>query len=129
LIVLKDFVQEVLETEHNIEQLKKELAKDKEFTLQAAFETFARSVQYKLSVDEFMFGLERLDIPFDEQEVHLYFNRYDADQDGRIGFWELSNSLLPVDFLLRDDVEQRQGSVPMSHPTRDLFKRILSKAI
>jgi Ca2+-binding EF-hand superfamily protein len=46
--------------------------------------------------------------------VLLFFNRYDSDQDGRLGFWELSNALLPIDIRQRDEVEQRQGEYKMS---------------
>lgn len=59
---------------------------------------------------------------------HMY-RRYDSDQDGRLGFWEFSNALLPVDPRHREDVEQRQSAVPISHETMDLLKRVLRRAI
>ena len=34
--------------------------------------------------------------------------RYDADQDGRLGFWEFANIFLPVDSSMRREVENRQ---------------------
>jgi len=46
-----------------------------------------------------------------------------------LGFWEFSNALLPVDIRYRDDVEQRQSTYEMSLQTRDLFKRVMRRAI
>lgn len=65
-------------------------------------------------------------LPFD---ISFFFRRYDSDQDGRLGFWEFSNALLPVDIRYREDVEQRQQAYEMSLQTRDLFKRVLRRAI
>ena len=52
-----------------------------------------------------MFGLDRLDIIVNPQNVELFYRSYDSDQDGRIGFWEFSNALLPIDFRYREEVE------------------------
>ena len=52
-----------------------------------------------------MFGLERLELGFLPKDVEKFFGRYDSDQDGRLGFWELSNSLIPLDVRQRDEVE------------------------
>ena len=41
-------------------------------------------------------------------DVSLFFSRYDSDQDGKLGFWELSNALLPLDIRQRDELENRQ---------------------
>jgi hypothetical protein len=32
----------------------------------------------------------------DIADARLIIDRYDADKDGRLGFWEFSNSLLPI---------------------------------
>jgi Ca2+-binding EF-hand superfamily protein len=71
----------------------------------AAYHQFSRSIQSKISIEEFMFGLDRLDIIVNPQNVELFYRRYDSDQDGRIGFWEFSNALLPIDFRYREEVE------------------------
>lgn len=39
------------------------------------------------------------------RDVQHFFRRYDSDQDGRLGFWEFSNALLPVDLRYREEVE------------------------
>lgn len=58
-----------------------------------------------MTADELLFGLDRLDQSVVSQELDFFFRRYDSDQDGRLGFWEFSNALLPVDIRYRDDVE------------------------
>ena len=52
--------------------------------------------------------MEKLKIACDIVDVRLMLDRYDADKDGRLGFWEFSNSLLPMQHDLRDEVERRK---------------------
>jgi hypothetical protein len=58
-------------------------------------------------MDEFMFGLDRLDIPLNPMNVELLFFRYDSDRDGKLGFLEFSNMLLPLEIRLRDQLENK----------------------
>lgn len=64
-----------------------------------------------MTIDEFLFGLDRLDIQLRSGEVELFYNRYDSDQDGRLGFLEFSNAFLPLDLRMRDELESRQQPV------------------
>lgn len=122
-------MQEVLDMENDIELLRKELSYKYDFCLATAFDVFARSIQYKINLDEFLFGLDRLDIPVQAKEASLFFSRYDSDNDGRLGFWELSNAFLPIDVRQRDEIEQRQPGPQMSPETKELFVRVLKKSI
>jgi Ca2+-binding EF-hand superfamily protein len=79
----------------------------KDFTLSAAFNCFTKSLQQRVSLDEFLFGLDRLDVAVVPDDAILFYNRYDSDQDGKLGFWEFSNSLMPLDIRLRDDLENK----------------------
>ena len=90
-----------------MEITRKELAYRRDFTLSTAFSCFSKSLQYRVSTDEFLFGLERMDINLLKTDVAAFFRRYDADQDGKLGFWEVSNALLPLEIRTRDEVEQR----------------------
>ena len=38
-------------------------------------------------------------------DARLMFARYDSDEDGRLGFWEISNMVLPLDVRQRDEIE------------------------
>ena len=53
-------------------------------------------------------GLAKLGITANESDLALLRERYDADQDGRLGFWEFASIFLPIDPTLRDSVEKRQ---------------------
>ena len=109
--------------------MKTELALRRDFSLGGAFNMFSRSLQGKVTADELLFGLDRLDLTVVPQDLDFFFRRYDSDQDGRLGFWEFSNALLPVDIRYRDDVEQRQQAYEMSLQTKDLFRRVLRRGI
>lgn len=108
IFIAREYMQEVMDIESGFEGLKTELALRRDFTLGGAFNLFSRSLQSKVTADELLFGLDRLDVSIAPADIDFFFRRYDSDQDGRLGFWEFSNALLPVDMRYRDDVEQRQ---------------------
>ena len=80
-------------------------------------------------MDEFLFGLDRLPIQMLPSDVSLFFQRYDSDQDGKLGYWELSNALLPIDIRCRDELENRQQAYDMGYETKEIFKRVLQRCI
>ena len=55
--------------------------------------------------------------------------RYDADRDSKLGFWEFSNSLLPIETLVRDDLERRRAQFDLSYETKELLRRTFRKLI
>ena len=59
-------------------------------------------------MEDFLYALDHMGVKANPRDVQHFFRRYDSDQDGRLGFWELSNALMPVDLRYREDVEQRQ---------------------
>lgn len=129
IVIVKDCFQELFELESALELVRKELSYQRDFTLIAAFNTFAKSMQQRVSLEEFTFGLDRLDFTLLPSDVKLFFDRYDSDQDGKLGFWEFSNALLPIDIRQRDELENRQQGYEMTYETKGLFKRALAKAI
>ena len=129
LVVVRDVFQDVLALENGLELQRAELASRRDFTLSCAFNYFAKSAQYKIDQGEFLFGLERLQLKVRRKDVSLFFARYDSDQDGKLGFWEFCNSLLPIEIRARTAVEQRQLGQEMTYETRELFMRILRKTI
>lgn len=76
-----------------------------------------------------MVGFERLGVICDISDVVLYVERYDADRDQRLGFWEFSNSLLPVDTLIRDDLERRKAQFEIGYETKELLRRVFRKLL
>lgn len=125
----KDVFAVMLGFESQLERARYDLANRRDFTLKGAFNYFANSSQYKLSLDEFRFGLDRLNINVDPRYVICLFNRYDSDQDGRIGFWEFSNALLPIEPRMREDVEARNTAYDMSYETREKMITLLRRCL
>ena len=74
-------------------------------------------------------GFERLGVVCDEDDVKMYIERYDTDRDMRLGFWEFSNSLMPVETLIRDDLERRRAQFDFSFETKELLRRTFRKLI
>ncbi len=62
-------------------------------------------------------------------DVKLLVERYDADRDSRLGFWEFANALLPVETLIRDDLERRKASFDLSYETKELLRRTFRRLI
>jgi hypothetical protein len=56
--------------------------------------------------------------------------RYDADEDGKLGFWEFSNMLLPLQPIVRDEVERRTSQRDEFSPeTKQKLKTLLRHLI
>ena len=86
----------------------------------------------RLSAQEILFGLERLGVTTTMDDARLLISRFDADEDTRLGFWEFANMFLPVDPVLRDDLERRkQGNYGggISSETRLLLQQTLRNTI
>jgi Ca2+-binding EF-hand superfamily protein len=54
--------------ENSIELYRKELSFKMDFTLGAFYNLFCRNALYKINIDEFLFGLDRLDIRLSADE-------------------------------------------------------------
>ena len=107
LFVVNEYIEPVLELEGNLEEIKTALAMKRDFSLASAFNLFSRTLQAKVTLEDFLYGLDRLGIAQQPMDVSLMYRRFDSDTDGRLGFWEFSNAILPVDERYRDEVEQR----------------------
>lgn len=129
LFLVRNCFKDLLSIELNIEQAKRELAMRSDFTLAGAFNFFSGYSQSRLSLDELRIGFERLGVVCDEDDVKMYIERYDTDRDMRLGFWEFSNSLMPVETLIRDDLERRRAQFDFSFETKELLRRTFRKLI
>lgn len=104
----KNCFKEILAIERGIEVRKRALAEKQDFTLEQAFVLFSDTSLARLTAQEILFGLERLGVTTTMDDARLLISRFDADEDTRLGFWEFSNIFLPVDPVLRDDLERRK---------------------
>lgn len=76
-----------------------------------------------------LYGLERLGITCQLTDVKLLVERYDADRDQKLGFWEFSNGLLPTDTLIRDDLERRKAQFELGYESKELLRRVFRKVL
>ena len=62
ILIIRDYFEQLLNIISAFEKQKIELSLRRDFTLMSAYNQFSRSMQAKLTIEEFMFGLDRLDI-------------------------------------------------------------------
>jgi Ca2+-binding EF-hand superfamily protein len=129
IYLTRDVFRELLAIEGSLEEVKKELALRPDFTLAGAFCKFSDNTHGRINPSEILFGFEKLGVAFDIADARLIVDRYDADKDGRLGFWEFSNALLPIQSDLRDDIERRRAIFDISNDTLDLLKKTFRKVI
>ena len=121
--------KEILAIEGGLEQIRRDLAVRSDFTLAGAFNLFTGYSQSRITASDLLYGLERLGVVCDVADAKLVVERYDSDKDGRLGFWEFSNTLLPIDTLLRDDLERRKAQWELGHETKELLRRAFRKIV
>ena len=79
IYLLRDYFREILAIEGSLDQVKRELAMKRDFTLAGAFNVFTGYSQARISANDFLYGLERLGVVCDLQDARLVVDRYDAD--------------------------------------------------
>lgn len=100
-----------------------------DFTLAGAFNLFTGYSQTRLTADDLSGGVERLGVVARNEDMQLFVERYDADRDGKLGFWEFSNALMPMDSILRDDLERRKAVWELGFETKEILRRAFRKLI
>ncbi|CDW76041.1 ef hand family protein [Stylonychia lemnae] len=129
MYLVRDSFKQIMKFEGEVEYLKRDLAGKQDFTLAGVFNMFTGYSQTRINASDILYGLERLEIQCDIADVKLVVSRYDADQDSRLGFWEFSNIFLPIQPLLRDELERRKAQWDISFDTKELLRRLLRKII
>ena len=69
---------------------------------------FATNLISRVSPNDILLGMKDLGVACNENDAKLLIQRYDGDQDDRLGFWEFSNMLMPNEATLRDELERRK---------------------
>lgn len=129
IYLIRDTFREILAVEGSLEASKKELAVKSDFTLAGAFNLFTGYSQARITANDLLYGLERLGVVCDIADAKLFVDRYDGDKDGKLGFWEFSNALMPIDAILRDDLERRKAVWDLSFDTKELLRKVFRKLI
>lgn len=78
---------------------------------------------------DLLYGFERLGVVTDIADAKLVVSRYDADKDNKLGFWEFSNCLMPVNTIMRDDLERKKAEWEIGYETKQILRRVLRLVI
>eukprot|EP00349_Pseudokeronopsis_sp_Brazil_P008002 CAMPEP_0202962946 /NCGR_PEP_ID=MMETSP1396-20130829/6962_1 /ASSEMBLY_ACC=CAM_ASM_000872 /TAXON_ID= /ORGANISM="Pseudokeronopsis sp., Strain Brazil" /LENGTH=115 /DNA_ID=CAMNT_0049683793 /DNA_START=876 /DNA_END=1223 /DNA_ORIENTATION=- len=68
-------------------------------------------------------------VVLDIADAKLILERYDSDCDGRLGFWEFSCMLLPIEPIMRDQLERKKQYIELGYETGDLIRRLFRKLV
>jgi len=84
-----------------------------DFSLDQAFHIYVgdkenMALSKRLSAGDSFAAMERLGLTCDLADASLLTARYDADEDGRLSYWEFANMFLPIDPECRKDLEFRK---------------------
>lgn len=124
IYLTRDAFKEILAIEGGLEAAKKELAMRHDFTLAGAFSKFSDNTHGRITANELLFGLEKLGLTCDVSDARMIVDRYDADKDGKLGFWEFSNAILPIQAGLRDEIERKRAIWEISADTNEILKKM-----
>eukprot|EP00347_Sterkiella_histriomuscorum_P020122 403339023 len=125
LYLFRDSFRDVIKFEQDIEVLKRQLSQKGDITLAGLFNLFTGQSQSRINAGDLLYGFERLSLSCDIADAKLIVARYDTDQDQKLGFWEFSNIFLPIQPLLRDELERRQAQWDISFDSKELVRRLL----
>ena len=94
---LIDFLLTIVSHERQIEQAKIKLAQHTDFNLIDAFKIFDTMARGSLTIEELHHGLANaLAIIPNQDEIKLFFMRYDKDRDARLRFSEFCEAFTPA---------------------------------
>ena len=128
----KNCFVELIRIERALEDKKVALAQRADFNLEEAFSVFSGNSLSRLAESDLLYGYEKLGITCSKSDAALVRLRHDADEDGRLGFWEFANILLPIEPMLRDEAERRKPDTqgcPMSAETFEVIKTVLRQVL
>ena len=100
-----------------------------DFSLDQAFHIYVgdkenMALSKRLSAGDSFAAMERLGLTCDLADATLLTARYDADEDGRLSYWEFANMFLPGQAKARSELSARKPG-PVSDQTYSMFKAML----
>ena len=83
--------------ERDLENSKINLTKTPDFNLFDAFRIFDIDSRGWITLTDLKIGLNEIGVYPDQEELALFFKRYDKDMDNRLRFSEFSDAFSPID--------------------------------
>ena len=94
---LVNLFKEQFELERRLERIKIDLSLRTDFNLIDAFRIFDQDGKGWISQEELVEGLRAYEVFISEDDIELYMQRYDKDEDHKLRYSEFCDSMLPTD--------------------------------
>ena len=128
-----DFLILLMAAETEIEEIKKELAKQEDFNCGDAFLIFDKDNKGYITKEDFKSGLNLLNINIDDYLINIVFKRFDLTKKSELNFADFFDMLIPFEKIYRNNIEQRspkstsqkQSLELLSKETKEIFKNVL----
>ena len=101
------FLLFLLDTEESIEKLKCDLALRSDFNIKDCFYLFENSYKNYITKQDFLFGCQRLSLNFTDEEIDIFFKKYDLNGDGVLSYNNFFDMFVPFHKEHRKMVENR----------------------
>ena len=105
-----DYLEYILRNEILIEKKKIELALRADFNIEDCIKIFKTNQlnEQFISLEEFIYGTQSLNLKFNTEEIKLFFNKYDLMNNGYLSFSDFFDMIVPFNSKYREMVENRQ---------------------
>lgn len=112
-----------IDVEHDLERAKERLALCHDFNLFDAFRIFDTPARGYIGFTDLKYGLQDIGIFAPEEDLRLFFKRYDKNGDGLIRFSEFCDSIAPLDAGSAAILNRRSsnGLPPPRYPRDECF--------
>ena len=119
---INDYIKFLLKGENKIENIKINLCKISDFSVEDAFRIFEKNGRGYLDRDDIKYGLNALNIYPSEYNLDLFMKRYDLQKKGFISYEDFYDIIVPFEKEYRLNIQKR---LPKSNcPQSDLGKEI-----
>ena len=132
-----DFLILLMKAETEVEEIKKELAKQEDFICGDVFLIFDKENKGYLTKEDIKSGFNLLNINIDDYLINIIFKRFDLTKKNELNFADFFDMLIPFEKIYRNNIEQRppqsssqkQSLELMSKETKEILKNVLDVII
>lgn len=93
----KNCLKEIISLERALQVEKQHLASCEDYTPQACHRLFSSSAIKRFGPNEVLDLISSFGVACTIHQARLILQRYDGDEDGKLGFWEFANIYQPHD--------------------------------
>ena len=119
---LNDYIKFLLKGENQIENIKINLSKISDFSVEDAFRIFEKNGRGYLDRDDIKYGLSVLNIYPSEYNLDLFIKRYDLQKKGFISYEDFYDMVVPFEKEFRLEMNKRipKSNCPQSYLGKEI---------